>query len=566
MQLKHLLAGLCCLLVLCTAHAQDNPPAYIRSAAFDEPESGSGRLLMMSNGNTLFFHFTEKKGIDVTVYDEKHRVKTKMNNRVSSWKQKKMRRAQMKGFYEINGEAVVFMMYVKSRKPVLYRLHFDAKTGRKTKELAVADLPRIGLGMGYGMAFGGLSIPDFTISKDPRSGYYAIGLFNSLSSDRNARIEVRHFSPEHKMINRAYYGSPKGKYKYLQLLDMHVDKDQFVFLGGYAYNTKASGGEDSRILLGSLSKGEKEFETKVLDYTDDYKRVRTAIRQRQEDGLLYFLTAVDAESVGRKPLMDKGKKTTGYALEMHIIDPASLDVKKHYFLEHPQLTKYAADRLKLKRQYFGVIQDFRLNRDSTITYMFEELDNYTTTSVSTTTTNGRTSTSTRSRYFTDLGAIGVMNANLDGKELRGYAIAKNQTVETTLDMFEVNTRRLSNWNFRAKAGFKNISGFYSYDYLLANGRDYVIYNDYPKNTDAASETSKSKKTVRYISDANTIYAYFDGKSMVKSYLFGEPKNKSESRFCQLEMNTWSEDEKTLATMMIEKRGRDKKAYIVWMNF
>jgi hypothetical protein len=32
------------------------------------------------------------------------------------------------------------------------------------------------------------------------------------------------------------------------------------------------------------------------------------------------------------------------------------------------------------------------------------------------------------------------------------------------------------------------------------------------------------------------------------------------------MNTAAEDGKSFATMMIERKGRDKQAYIVWVNF
>lgn len=564
---KFILTKLCCLFIFLTAMAQAGVPTYTKSTAFEEPETGSSRILLMKNGNTLFFHFTVKKGINVTVYDQKHRTRGTVNNRVTSWKQKKMKYASLRGLYEINDQVVVFMQLGVKRRAVLYRMIFDGKSGKILKEEVVASSDRISMGKAYGMVFGGLAMPNFIVSKDPNSDYYAVGIFNSVTSDRNARIEVVHYNPNHEEINRSYFQSPENKYKYLTVLDLYVNRDEFVFLSSYAYNTRSSGGDDSRILIGRMEKSTKGFQFKILDYSDDYKKVEVVTKYNQTNNQLYMLTAIEAESAKRKPTMDKGKKSTGYVLQMNVFDPLTLELKKKYFIEHKKLTAYADEHLKAKRPYLGIIQDFKLNEDNTITYMFEEMDNYSVTSTYTSYTNGRMSTRTTTRFYTKLGSIGIMNADPEGNELRGYAIAKEQTAETTLGMFDINSRRMSNWNFRGRgASYNNLSGFYSYDYMFIKDKEYVIYNDNVENTESEEETVKSNKKMGRISLANTVYAYKDGNKVVKSYLFGDPKGKDENRFCQLEMNTVSEDGRSLATMMIERKGRDKKAYIVWINF
>ncbi|SDH35536.1 hypothetical protein [Chitinophaga filiformis] len=564
---KLILTKLCCFLILFAATAQSGIPTYTRSTGFEEPESGSSRIVLMKNGNTLFFHFTPKKGIDVTVFDQKHRSKGIVNNKVDSWKQKKMRSASLKGVYEINGQAVVFIQQSIKKCPTLYRMVFDGKSGKKIKEDLVGSVDRT-MGKDYGMAFGGISyVPNFSVSKDPYSDYYAVGIFNTRTSDRNARVEVIHYSPEHKEINRSYFESPENKYKYLSLLDMYVNKDEFVFIGSYAFNTKSSGGEESRILVGRMQNGKKGFQYKMLDYTDDYRNVETVMKYSQANKQLYMLAAIEAESVKRMPTMDKGKKSTGYVLQMNIFDPFSLELKNKYFVEHPKLTAYVDEHLKAKRKYLGIIQDFKLNDDNTITYLFEEMDNYSVTNTYTSYTNGRMSTRTTTHFYTDLGSMGIVNVDQSGKELRSYAIAKDQTTEATLDMFDVYSRKMSNWNFRGRGySYNNLSGFYSYDYMFVNDKEYVIYNENVRNTESEKETTKDNKNMGRISLTNTVYAYFDGSKVVKSYLFGDPGRKDENRFCQLEMNTASEDGKSFATMMIERKGRDKQAYIAWVNF
>jgi hypothetical protein len=338
-------------------------------------------------------------------------------------------------------------------------------------------------------------------------------------------------------------------------------------MGSYAFNTRASGGDDSRILIGRMQNGTKSFQCKILDHTDDYKKVHAVMKYSQVNKQLYMLTVIGAESVKRVPTMDKGKKSTGYVLQMNIFDPFSLELKNKYFVEHPKLTAYADEHLKAKRKYLGIIQDFKLNDDNTITYMFEEMDNYSVTYTTTSTTNGRMSTTTHTHFYTDLGSMGIVNTDQSGKELRSYAIAKDQKAEATLDMFDIYSRKMSNWNFRGRGhSYNNLSGFYSYDYMFVKDKEYVIYNENVRNTESEKETTKDNKSMGRISLTNTVYAYFDGSKVVKSYLFGEPKNKDENRFCQLEMNTASDDGKSFAAMMIERKGRDKQAYIVWVNF
>ncbi|UCJ09898.1 hypothetical protein KTO58_12080 [Chitinophaga pendula] len=70
--------------------------------------------------------------------------------------------------------------------------------------------------------------------------------------------------------------------------------------------------------------------------------------------------------------------------------------------------------------------------------------------------------------------------------------------------------------------------------------------------------------MNYVSRTNTICAIYDGKEITKTYLYGEPKG-NESRFTQMEMISKDESGKSFATMMIERSGGRKQAYIVWIN-
>ena len=67
-------------------------PHVEMSDPFDEPEESNwNKLLQIKNGNTFYFHFTKKDGIEVTVYD-KNRKQIATNTLTSNlWEPGKMK-------------------------------------------------------------------------------------------------------------------------------------------------------------------------------------------------------------------------------------------------------------------------------------------------------------------------------------------------------------------------------------------------------------------------------------------------------------------------------------------
>jgi hypothetical protein len=559
-----------CGLILFPAVLFAQTPKVERSQSFVEPESGASRLIMLKNGNTLFLNFTRKDGIKVTVYDPAHNARPVVEISGKVWEPRKMDDTKLKGFYEIGGNVVVFLEQIVQRAPSLYRLVIDGKTGTLLKEEKIAQLPTVDVGSAWGMTFGGLSIPDFYVRKDPQSDYYAVVSFNSLSHDRDKRIEVVHYGPDHSEINRAYYESPEGTYKYLKFLDMYVKGGEFVFMVNYAYNTRMSGGKDSRVLISQLKSGDKAFKYQFLNYTDDFKNIEAVTRYDSITKKLFLLTSIAAKSTDQEPSMElSGVGPDGrMVLLMNVIDPATIKVTKKYFINHPRLSDFTEKHLKYKNPYVGVIQDFRINPDHSITLMYEEMKQTHPSISSTSSASGRTTTHTST--YTQLGDIGIIRINSAGKELSGYALPKTQRTETAMNEFELNRRPTVNWTYRRMGlsvnNFNDISGFFSYDYLNVNNREIIIYNDYARNVDDEDENYRKKKTMRFISDAHTVYAVYENGTLKKNYLFGDPENENNNCFCSLEMNTYGQDGKSFATMMIEKKDKEKKAYLVWVTF
>lgn len=77
------------------------------------------------------------------------------------------------------------------------------------------------------------------------------------------------------------------------------------------------------------------------------------------------------------------------------------------------------------------------------------------------------------------------------------------------------------WTFRGSkfsSNYNNIGGFFSYNYILANKRGYVVYNDFIDNVESDDEDYRKIKKMRSISDANTIYAIYDAEEGIRMLL------------------------------------------------
>ncbi|RBL90638.1 hypothetical protein [Chitinophaga flava] len=558
MSAKTMLASLC--IIATNVFAQPSSPSVQRSEPFPEPTSGANRLLFMPDGNTLFFNFTPRKGIEVTVYNPNHQVSATTRSSIRSWSNWRMYTSQLRGLYAINGQAVVFLEQQIHLKPALYRLVFDAHSGALLSDTLVARLSRPNLLNHHVVSSNPEEIPSFVIKKDPDSDFYGIAMTNMGTRNAAKRIRVLHFSPHHTLLNDAFFEVPDNHLKYIDVADMHVNADSAVFLATFAYNNGVFYTRNSRIIIGKLQPGHRSFQTSVLEHTANMQVQNAALQYNRQDGHIYLLTTVQSRTTEEKPIM-RTNLINRFALLMNVINPDNLTVKNHYFVRHNLLDTYAQQHLQYKYPYYGEIQDFRLNPDGSVQLLMEETDVTTRTIYDSTLLHFKTPTT---NTITHLGGIGLVKLGADGKELDGYAIAKDQRAEAFINTFALNKRNQSGWTFRAADNWMNLSGFCSYDFFSADGRDYVIYNDYPSNKENTSERYRSQKTVYQMSRTNTVCAVYDGHQINKTWLYGEPA-AGESRFTQMEMIARKPDGKSFATMMIERKEGHKQAYIVWVT-
>ncbi len=502
---------------------------------FEEPEQGFGKILAMQNGNTLFFHITYKDGINLQVYNAAHKQKAA---KTIIPKYGRLKRAVIDAIFEIHGDAVLFISEAEDRVPSLYRLIIDGTTGALKEEKKIAELTRVTMGQGYAMVFGRVPIPNFFIRKDSYSDNYALAMLNSFESDRNKRIEIVFYGSDHKEISRAYYSSPDNKYKYMMYIDMAVIGKEKVSVLAFAYNTAASGGKESELVLASLDGGATSVTLDELDFSKDLVITGGITRYNPITKKVILLAAAKAE-----------KKSGQYVSFIANIDPFEKKMVSASAIYPTQANEKNTELFGRKHEYTGMPQNLFINNDGSFSVVYEEIIDY-----SQTFRDGASTT------YSDLENIAVSKFDATGKETSSCLIPKSQRVfKSFLNPFYHSKREGSAQVLDEGGQYK------SFAYLSGTQKSYVLFNDIEENGESVRKGKITR--IQSVKECDGFYFDISGTEVLpeRKFIFGKPQNKREHDLGLFAISDYDRERNIYATLKLEKEGRSKNVQLVWLQ-
>jgi hypothetical protein len=504
------------------------------STTFEEPENGYAKLLQMKNGNTVYLHINIKEGVEIKIFDSLHRSKV---DKMIEPKYNRSKRKSIEAVFEINGNIVLMVSEADDRVPVLYRVIIDGKSGDIKQDEKIAELSRVTMGQGYAMAFGNVPKPDFFVRKDPNSNYYAIVMLNSFESDRNKRLEIVWYGPDNKEIKRAFYLSPDDKYKYLNYLDMAVIGGEKVSVLAYAYNTSASGGKESELVIASLDAAAKAVTLDELSFSKDLIFNYGQTRYNPVTKNILLLAAVQI-----------GKKSNQYGTILAFIDPFERKVVAGHPIFPEDVDAENHELFGKHKGYTGVPQNIFVNADGSFSVVYEEITNYTQ------------SGSNYSTSYSEIGNIAVCKYDATGKELQSYLIPKNHRVYGYyLQPFYHSAREGSATQLLTGNQFK------SFAYLDGKKNSYLLFNDIEKN----GETAKKGKitTIQSVKECDGFYFPLAGNDILpeRKFVFGRPDGKKEHELALFAISDYDRERNIYSTLELETNGRSKEVKVVWLR-
>lgn len=508
-----------------------------KSAAFEEP-LGWCKLVQLKNNNTVFLEFTKKEGINVTLFDA-GRKKISSDKLALTMIEDKLGYYIISGIYEIAGDVVVFYQKGEDRTPILIRLIIDGKTGKLKSEEKIAELNKITTGDAYAAAFGDVDMPDLKIVKDPESDYYALIRYNTFAPETKDRIEVLHYDPQHKVINKANYTAPGNKYKYTKYLSAYVHKDDYVVIGTYGFNTKKSGGEDARFYVSQLAKGKTSFVQKELAYSDFYKGARGHFIYNNVKGTINMVLITDVQVKG-----DNRK----YDIVFQSINPTTLQLEKPYKIDYSKANEIYKNNFNRKYDFEGMIQGTFVDKSGNLIVL----------SQNTTIKYGNGS----GIVGTFLGDFALITISPEGKIINTALVPANVYVSGKHKEFNCNDirtgyRPADSWDDPGLASEQ----YFAIDVVTTENSNYIFFNNTKENMELPD--SEEPRLVKAISATAAVKYTYSSNTLKKEYLFGIPKDKKDNEFCNFSSSDYNAAAKSYATIVTDPK--TKKSSVLWLK-
>ncbi len=487
-----------------------------KSEVFEEPVNGSIKILQLKNGYTFLLHIDEKAdGIDLTIFDKNRKIVKAEKLMCKATEVDKLKPDFVRGFYEINGEPVLFIDAEYKEKTAFYRVRLEPISGAVIKEDelgAIEDDNRL-----YRHAFILGNDAGMNVAKDAASDCYAVIITNWNRNEGKQSIRVMHFDGAHNKINECSYNPNKQKFKFVKFCSAVVDggKRVLLFCGGCDGKMGHGSADFDYLMTMKMNVNDKELTIKPLKLNVErkLKDVKTQALYDKVNNRMQVLTVWLDHTV----FENKTNTFIHYYLSMiYTFDAETLNVSYITQVAAAKANGYARLYIDSDYEYPGIARKIVHNRDNTLSVLLEiQLDG----------------------FFGDL-AISQLS---DTTELEGYIMRKKQT----------------------PTSMANNRQFMSYNYVSTPKCNYVILND------VASNFNKNKnekiKPVTTVSGTNAVVYKLGNNEVDRVFLFGEP-GKDEYRFGYVDGADYNEGLDTYATVIVEREGREKQARMAWVTF
>lgn len=518
-------------------------PVVSLSADFNVPDDGWDKLLQLRNGNTCYLNFSRKSGLIVTMYNSKHELTAVDTTAARLWKADDLESSELDGIFEINGQPVIFIQQLVKNLPVLYRLVLDPVSGKLQQEDKLGELPSVQ--HRSVLVDDNLASHDFFVEKDPRSDHYAIAAFTGTPIQKNdslrTRVTVTHYGPQHAVLNKGLFYLADTAYNYFSYINMAVSGDR-IYLSTVGFNTKKETGNSvSRVLFSVLSPDSATFSHQLLN---------TGREPGNVSGAVQYLPALDQV---RLLLHIPGQQTDGNSgSEIFQFSASTGKLRKHANLVFPELDRNAQTNLGYQQPFKGTPQRWRTNEDGSSVLLLENLSFF------------KQGNSQVNKFHTNFGDLGIAMLDSSGRESNTVAISKYQVVTGICEPFQLQRRVKSEWVFRNKIAALNTNTYMSYDFVQIPNASFVLFNDYLQYLETGG-AERTRKPLKYPVDANFVcYRFYNGK-MDRLFLFGTPET-TKGYACLMGAADYDASSKVYATILISRKGLERKANIAWIQF
>lgn len=528
-----LLQTLLGLILFCSiAYSNDK----IISDPIDIPLTGWNKVLQLSNGNTILFHFEARKAIVTKMFNTEHKEISSHRYLGKHIAMPALERSEVHGIYQIGQEAVVFMSQDINNRNTLVRLCFNIETGKINSEEIVIQSQSFKKNL------------TFSLKKNNVTGGYIVFCMIDLEANFKETLHLKAFDANHNLTKDHTIDFENDKYDYVNHISTCVEKDGSVLVSFLAQKIINYPDVMENFLVLSflpadtlppsniITKMPSDCSPYYANYTyNNYGRtinyfLINALNGYIKNGLQRIPTKVYSSLFLRYNVENFGEMK--YQSFNH--DLAREEIKK---IDSTNITMRPVP-VSISTNKFGI---------STII----SEDNITNTLI-----DGKVS------RYTYVGNIYVTIVDNNGKELWSSTIMKKQFVENNLTTYSLHKRGTLKYLFRQepKQDWDNqFASFYTVENQYHSR--FIIYNDLID--DLNNQPLDSIKSIYSFSKTKAVcYKIGRRRDVQKEYLF-DTKNENENYSCLLESSDYNTTADTYAALLMHRNGEELTLRIGW---
>ena len=514
----------------------------------DIPLKGWNKVLCMTNGRTMLFHFDIGKPIIVHVFDSTHKQLASLSAPSRLLDFMYFEDAAFIGIYCINNEAVLFIDQDYLYRHQLIRLRFSSESGKLVEEKVVAESKNEGKRMHF-----------FTM-KNKDEDNYAILFATDLHHFHSCDLFVVFFNNRHEELRKVQLDVDRKKYEYLEVIGAEsqpngvcitLSLSKLLTTSSLAPISPVKALYDHHVALYYIPKDSATAKSKLVNFSTDI----------HPDFAHYsynpFAQSLNLYMYSFSPIFYNFVRELKLGSEMAnaflAYDEQTLDPKLNWVTYDSINTSYRK-RGDTTSLFYGMPLKMFTNENGLTTVVTEGFNWYI-----------ELETHARSNHEIFLGNIGITQFDDVGNEIWGMLIPKSQYFKSYAYDYWPKPIVRKRENFRI---FGDLPPqvyqrqFISLNSYMHNNNLYLVFNDYNKRN-IKPEIEKNKDTVYNFDNTNACYYKVDRKKSVTShYLLGEPARK-EYKCSFIEGADFDEKRGVYATLIQYKKADDIQLRMAW---
>lgn len=541
-----LLRSLClsCIALL-PLQATSQPVVTYSNTSFPEPNKGWTNIVLLKNGNTVFFNGNESM-LSMKVFDKDRKeilnrnlpFKTAVKGGVPGKEQ------MFKIAFEQEGNVVLLLSvtngcglggYINCVQS-LYRFVINPSDAKIISGDILGEAEKV---RSWGYNLTDMMLNDIMVVKDPVSDGYAALIFNGYTplKDKAERVQLLTYDGKNQLLKSVILNASSTQDKAIHFAGMTM-YDKTVYLGTNKRDADKKS-LDIPVCISVLKDSSNEFVTKEIVITPFAINSDNQLLYNPGTGNLQMFTTTELGKDRKGGFISNVETKREQSTGISIIDVNSMSIITTTGIDYSTVDAYAKQKFGEKNGFDGNAPIVYLNADNTLTVIPEERVEVTKQRPSSM-SGSQVATFRTSTYVSKIGVI-----KLD-KELR--------SVESNV----LRIRAVGDVSMNGSA-----AGYYfDYKYLHTPEANYVVLNDIDVNFDQ-TDTEKPHM-MKTISDGNTILHKITKNGVEKSYLWGKPEKKNTNKFAMVGNSSYDESTRTWATIVVN--GNDKKAKVAWVKF